>query len=86
MVLTGYLVGDKMPHTRAEHESCPSVIHQLLLLGTYRLEQASQRGCGCPIPGGVQGQIGWGPGLVITGLVLNGKVGGPAYGREVGDS
>ena len=22
------------------------------------LEQAAQRGCGCPIPGGVQGQVG----------------------------
>jgi len=26
------------------------------------LEQAAQRGCGCPIPGGIQGQVGWGPG------------------------
>jgi len=23
--------------------------------------QAAQRSCGCPIPGGVQGQVGWGP-------------------------
>lgn len=23
------------------------------------LEQTAQRGCGCPIPGGVQGQDGW---------------------------
>jgi len=22
------------------------------------LERAAQRGCGCPIPGGVQGQVG----------------------------
>ena len=31
------------------------------------LEQVSQRSCGCPIPGSVQGQAGWGfeqPGLV----------------------
>ena len=31
------------------------------------LAQAAQRSCGCPIPGGVQGQAGWGseqPGLV----------------------
>jgi len=40
------------------------------------LEQAAQRGCGCPIPGGVQGQVGWGPGQ--PGLV-NGEVGGPAW-------
>jgi len=26
------------------------------------LEQAAQRGCGCPIPGGIQGQVGWSPG------------------------
>ena len=39
------------------------------------LEQAAQRGCGCPIPGGVQGQVGWDPGQ--PGLV-NGEVGGPA--------
>ena len=25
------------------------------------LEQTAQRGCGCPVPGGVQGQVGWGP-------------------------
>ena len=32
------------------------------------LEQAAQRGCGGPIPGGVQSQVGWGlgqPGLVL---------------------
>jgi len=23
--------------------------------------QAAQRACGCSIPGGVQGQVGWGP-------------------------
>ena len=38
----------------------------------------AQRGCGCPVPGGVQGQVGWGPGQ--PGLVLNGDVGGPASG------
>ena len=26
------------------------------------LERAAQRGCGCAIPGGVQGQVGWGLG------------------------
>ena len=48
------------------------------------LEQAAQRGYGCPIPGGVQGQVGWGPGQ--PGLVLNVEVGGPACGRGIGDS
>ena len=48
------------------------------------LAQAAQRGCGCPIPGGVQGQIGWGPGQ--PGLVLNGEVGFSACGGGVGDS
>ena len=42
------------------------------------LAQAALRGCGCPVPGGVQGQVGWGPGL--PGLVLNVGVGGPACG------
>ena len=39
------------------------------------LERAAQRGCRCPVPGGVQGQVGWGPGQ--PGLV-NGEVGAPA--------
>ena len=33
------------------------------------LEQAAQRGCGCSVPGGVQGQVRWGPGQ--PGLVLD---------------
>ena len=36
---------------------------------------SAQKGCGCPVPGGVQGQVGWGPGQ--HGLV-NGEVSGPA--------
>ena len=48
------------------------------------LEQAARRGCGCPVPGGVQGQFGWGHWQ--PGLMLNGEVGGPACGRGVGDS
>ena len=42
------------------------------------LGQVAQRGCGCPIPGSVQGQVGWGfeqPGLVE---------GVPAHGSGVG--
>jgi len=45
---------------------------------------SAQRGCGCPVPGGVQGHAGWGPGQ--PGLVLNVRVGGPVCGRGVGDS
>ena len=42
------------------------------------LEQTAQWGCGCPIPGGVQGQVGWGP--VQPGLVLDMEAGSPACG------
>jgi len=40
------------------------------------------KSCGCPIPGGVQGQVGWGPGQ--SDLVLDLVVGNPAHGRGVG--
>ena len=46
--------------------------------GGEALEQVAQRGCGCPIPGRVQGQVGWvfeQPGLVE---------GVPAHGMGVG--
>ena len=33
-------------------------------------------GCGCSVPGGVQGQVGWGPGQ--PGLVLDMELGSPA--------
>uniref|UniRef100_A0A8C0BVW1 Pyruvate dehydrogenase complex component X n=1 Tax=Buteo japonicus TaxID=224669 RepID=A0A8C0BVW1_9AVES len=36
--------------------------------GGEALEEVAQRGCGCPIPGSVQGQVGWGleqPGLNV---------------------
>ena len=46
------------------------------------LEQAAQSGCGCPIPGGVQDQVGWDPGQ--PDLVPYLEVGGPACVREVG--
>ena len=49
-----------------------------------RCWNSCQRGCGCPIPGGVQGQVGWGPGQ--PGLVLSVKVGSPACGGRVGAS
>jgi len=38
------------------------------------LAQAVQRGCGCSVSGGVQGQIGWRPRQ--PGLVPNLEVGG----------
>jgi len=43
--------------------------------GGDALEQVAQGGCGCPIPGGIQGQAGCGSGQ--PGLV----VGDPAYSR-----
>jgi len=55
------------------------VLHRL---SSEVLEQAAQRGWGCPISGGVQGQVGWGPGQ--PGLVPDLKVGVPTCGRAVG--
>ena len=43
--------------------------------GDDALEQLAQGGCGCPIPGGIQGQAGCGSGQ--PGLV----VGDPAHSR-----
>jgi len=43
------------------------------------LEQAAQTGCGCPLPVGVQGQVGWSPEQL--GLVADLEVGGSACGR-----
>jgi len=45
--------------------------------GSDALEQVAQGGCGCPIPGGIQGQAGCGSGQ--PGLV----VGDPAHSRGV---
>jgi len=41
------------------------------------LEQIAQEGCGCPIPGGIQGKAGCGSGQ--PGLVAD----DPAYGRGI---
>ena len=46
--------------------------------GGDALEQVAQGGCGCPIPGGSQGQVGCGSGQ--PGLVI----GDPAHDRESG--
>jgi len=46
--------------------------------GDETLAQASQRSCGCPLPGSVQCQTGWGfeePGLV-EGVPAHGSGGG----------
>ena len=50
------------------------------------LAQAAQRGCGCPVPEGVQSQVGWDPGQ--PRIVLNVEVGGPVCGggEGAGDS
>jgi len=49
------------------------------------LEQLPREAVDAPsISGGVQGQVGWGPGQ--PGLVLEVEVGGPACGRGVGAS
>ena len=45
--------------------------------GGDALEQVAQGGCGCPIPGGIQGQAGCGSGQ--PGLM----VGDPAHSRGV---
>ena len=43
------------------------------------LTQAAQRGCGCPIPGGVPGQAGSNPGQSV--LVLDLETGDSACGK-----
>jgi len=46
--------------------------------GGEALAQGAQRSCGCPLPGSVQGQVGWG--FVHPGLVE----GFPVNDRRVG--
>jgi len=43
-----------------------------------RLEQVAQRSCGCPLPGNIQGPVGWASEQL--GLVE----GIPAHGRDIG--
>ena len=49
------------------------------------LAQAAQESCGCPVPAGIQGQVGWGPEQL--GLVPDLEVGGPVCveGLELDD-
>jgi len=49
----------------------------LMTCSTCSLEQVAQGGCGCPIPGGIQGQAGCGSGQSGLG------VGDPAHSRGV---
>ena len=42
------------------------------------LEYVAQRGCGCLVSGGIQGQVGWGP--QQPELVIDLTVGNPACG------
>jgi len=56
----------------------PSIVSKFSLMkyeDGEALEQVAQGGCGCPIPGGIQGQAGCGSGQ--PGLL----VGDPARGR-----
>ena len=50
--------------------------------GRKALAQAAQRSCGCPIPGGVQDQAGWGP--REPDLMPYLVVGNSAHGRSFG--
>ena len=54
-----------------------NLAYLLLACCGVTLEQVAQGGCGCPIPGGIQGQAGCGSGQ--PGLV----VGDPAHSRGV---
>jgi len=50
------------------------------MIHAYLTPYIAQRGCGCPVPGSVQGQVGWGSGQ--PSLVLHMKGGGPDCGKE----
>jgi len=41
-----------------------------------------EKSCGCSIPQGVQGQVGWGPGQPV--LVFDMEVGDPPCSRGIG--
>ena len=56
------------------------MLRESFLLSGEVQEQIAQRGCGCP--GGVQGQVGWGP--EQSDLVLDLVAGSPTCGRRVG--
>jgi len=68
-----------------EKSLAPSSSHHHITSGFYihreggeTLEQDAQRNCGCPLPGSIQGQVGWSsekPGVVEDV---------PAHGKGVG--
>jgi len=65
------------PHGRCQGEA-------LYCESGEMLEEAAQIGSRCPIPGDVQGQVGWSPGQ--PSLVLNVEVCGPVLkGLELHD-
>lgn len=53
----------------------PTTIHEYEQQGDEALEQVAQRSCGCYIPGGVQGQAGWGfeQPVLAEGVHVHGK-------------
>ena len=84
-----YILGPTLRHSPTSHTTCTpqwfTVSYKVyktedLLFhseGGDTLEQVAQGGCGCPIPGGIQGQAGCGsrqPGLVV---------GNPAHSRGI---
>ena len=73
-------------HYCVEHGEQAGVRYQVLYQENGEvLEQAAEKGCGCPVLGGVQDQVAWGS--VQPGLVLHMEVGGPACSMrlELGD-
>jgi len=57
------------PHNMEENSPALSFFRNRLIVDicilqqvAQRLKQTAQRSCEYPIPGGVQGQVGWGPG------------------------
>ena len=63
-------------------ENCPTAHDEVLHRESGEVLAQAAQGRGCPIPGGVQGQVGWGPGQ--PALVPDLEVGGPVCGRGAG--
>ena len=78
-----YLQNTSKYHLRSWNSNCLWGIFEgkFFLLSGEVLEQAAQRGYGCSIPEGVQGQVGWGSGQ--SDLVLDLATSSPACGRMV---
>ena len=52
------------------------------MVSVVRLKPVAQRVCGCPAPGGVQGEVGWGRGQ--SDVVFELAAGNPVCSRRVG--